>query len=283
MLPRGRLMWRDEFDGPEIDSSKWQYENGPSKADEQNGTSEADELQTYVGPDPDTARIEDGVLVITARQQAAGIVSARLSTRGRFNFTYGVLEARMQVPVVQGFRPALWMLGTSLPDEGWPGCGEVGIMEVSGTRRGSASCATVHNRAHSSGAPKVDKWPTSGRLCSHLHDRGCARRAAAREVTGSPWSQRPNLSLQPLQTRATLSTVAASGSTKRLQGSGGARHRCACTAAALQSRVGSGGAVSLARALNRQPPPTPSPLPGAAPWPVAWRRLGACGSCSGRR
>ena len=57
----------------------------------------------------------------------------------------------MKVPVVQGFWPAFWSLGTALLTEGWPACGEIDIMEVFGTRRGTAACATVHNLLHSWG------------------------------------------------------------------------------------------------------------------------------------
>lgn len=154
-LPRGRLLWSDEFDQPTIDLTKWAYDNS---------LPENSELQIYVGPDPRTAVIQDGALVITALRQADGsIVSARLSTLHRFNFTFGVVEARMRVPLVQGFWPAFWTLGTSLLSAGWPGCGEIDIMEVFGSRRGSAACSTVHNLLHSWGT----RDPLDGG-CFHL-------------------------------------------------------------------------------------------------------------------
>lgn len=140
-LPRGPLIWSDEFSGPLIDDNKWRYENSPP----QNA-----ELQTYIGPDVRTSKIVDGHLVISALAQNS-IVSARMSTLDSFSFTYGVVEARMRVPSVRGFWPAFWMLGTSLLTEGWPACGEVDIMEVFGKRRGANACSTVHNSMHSWG------------------------------------------------------------------------------------------------------------------------------------
>ena len=153
---RGALLWEDNFNGGVIDESRWGYEPTASMAPPLN-----DEMQRYLGRNNRTSRVADGALVINALRSGSSIVSARLSTFGRFSFTYGVVEARMKVPYVQGFWPAFWMLGANVREAGWPACGEVDIMEVFGTRRGRQTCSTVHNPQHS--------WGTKNPL-----DGGCA-------------------------------------------------------------------------------------------------------------
>ena len=112
-----------------------------------------DELQRYLGPSNRTARIQDGALKLTAVRDPAsgGVVSARLSTFGKYSFAYGVVETRLKVPYRQGLWPAFWMLGSDIREVGWPACGELDIMEVFGTRRGPHACSTVHNPRHSWG------------------------------------------------------------------------------------------------------------------------------------
>lgn len=90
MLPpeAGELVWADEFDGTAVDKTKWCHEN----ADPQN-----QELQDYV-TDSRTAAVHDGALRISAfRDPQDGVIySARLSTMAKFNFTYGVVSARIR-------------------------------------------------------------------------------------------------------------------------------------------------------------------------------------------
>ena len=156
----GKLLWSDEFDGTKLDEEKWRYEPTASMAPPLN-----DELQRYVAYNDRTVSVGDGVLTITARRDmhegAGPIVSGRVSTYGKFSFTYGVAAIRMKVPYVRGFWPAGWLLGTNIQEVGWPACGEVDIMEVFGHRRGRHSCSTVHNLLHS--------WGTRDPL-----DGGCA-------------------------------------------------------------------------------------------------------------
>jgi beta-glucanase (GH16 family) len=55
--------------------------------------------------------------------------SARLKSQGLFSFSYGRLEARMQLPEGQGLWPAFWLLGSDYATVNWPACGEQDIME----------------------------------------------------------------------------------------------------------------------------------------------------------
>jgi beta-glucanase (GH16 family) len=63
--------------------------------------------------------------------------------KDKFAFTYGRVEARIQIPSGQGIWPALWMLGQDIDVVGWPGCGEIDIMENIG-REPTTIHATIH-------------------------------------------------------------------------------------------------------------------------------------------
>src|SRR5438552_1554566 len=120
-----RLVWSDEFDGPANsapDQTKWAYDTGATGWGNQ-------ELENYT-KSPDNASLDGkGDLVIRAVRTASGYTSARLKTQGKFTTTYGKIEARMRIPYGQGLWPAFWMLGSDIDPVGWPGCGEIDIME----------------------------------------------------------------------------------------------------------------------------------------------------------
>ena len=78
------MVWRDEFDGKAIDSSNWTFDIGGGGW----GNGEAE----YYTSRPENARVENGMLVIEARQEqyeGADYTSARLKTQGRHAFLYG--------------------------------------------------------------------------------------------------------------------------------------------------------------------------------------------------
>jgi beta-glucanase (GH16 family) len=116
------LVWSDEFNGTAVDGSKWNIDNGNPGVN--------NEKEYYQAAN---ATVTGGNLVITARQQSVGgqpYTSAKLETYGKFSTTYGRIEARIKLPMVQGTWPAFWMLGNSI-NQGtrWPDCGEIDIME----------------------------------------------------------------------------------------------------------------------------------------------------------
>jgi beta-glucanase (GH16 family) len=140
------LVWQDEFNGANgsrPDPSKWTYDLGGGGWGNQ-------ELESYTDR-AENARVENGNLVITARQEnyegsdhiAREYTSARLKTQGLFSQTYGRFEARIKIPSGQGMWPAFWMLGDNIATAGWPKCGEIDIMENIGKEPG-----TVHGSLH---------------------------------------------------------------------------------------------------------------------------------------
>ncbi|MBN2617032.1 MAG: family 16 glycosylhydrolase [Spirochaetales bacterium] len=122
------LVWSDEFDSTQIDESKWNFISGA-------GGYGNSELQNYTGREKN-ARIENGNLVIEAHKEdyeGSNYTSAKLTTEGKGDWTYGRYEIRAKLPKGQGFWPALWMMPTDYNIYGpWPACGEIDIMEVLG-------------------------------------------------------------------------------------------------------------------------------------------------------
>lgn len=138
------LVWRDEFEGNSLDTSKWGYQTGTQ---DRYGTATGPnywgngELQYYT---QDAVSVSGGSLKITAEKQTMGdrpYTSGRILTRDKASFTYGYFEARMKTPTGDGMWPAFWMLpqppnanATENEYGGWPANGEIDIMEAKGSR-----------------------------------------------------------------------------------------------------------------------------------------------------
>jgi beta-glucanase (GH16 family) len=90
--------------------------------------------------------------------QPCAYTSARLHSQGKVNFTYGKLEARIQVPAGQGLWPAFWTLGEG--NQAWPNAGEIDVMEYVG-KTPHMVYGTVHGPGYS-GANGVGKGLSSG-------------------------------------------------------------------------------------------------------------------------
>lgn len=117
-----QLVWSDEFDSSAINTNTWNFETGGNGW----GNNEKEYYQA------DNAGIESGNLIITGKKETVGsnnYTSARITTQGKQEFKYGRIEARIKIPVGQGFWPAFWLLGSNINTVGWPACGETDIME----------------------------------------------------------------------------------------------------------------------------------------------------------
>ena len=144
VTPKGpQLVWSDEFNTDGVpDASKWSYEIGngcPINCGWGNVENE------YYTSRADNVKVENGVLKITAKKESYEgfeYTSARLITKGKYDFTYGRVEVRAKLPSGSGTWPAIWMLGANIDEVGWPSCGEVDIMEHWGYNPGIISSAT---------------------------------------------------------------------------------------------------------------------------------------------
>lgn len=151
-----RLVWSDEFDGPRgtgPDPSKWVFDIG--------GEPQWDnaEWQYYTNRPENVSKDGAGNLVISARREqlpgmspcaegSCDITSGRITTKTRFDQTYGRFEARIKIPDGPGLWPAFWAMGADDDSHPWPANGEIDVMEAVGTEPG-----TVYGSAHGPGFP----------------------------------------------------------------------------------------------------------------------------------
>ncbi len=99
-LPAGySLAWRDEFDGPALDLSKWLPFDAPR----------ADAIDT-----PEALTFGDGTLSLRTYDEGGAIKTGFLTTEGRFESTYGYFEARIRFRGTPGQWCAFWLMSPTL-------------------------------------------------------------------------------------------------------------------------------------------------------------------------
>ena len=174
--PSWKLVWRDEFDGDELDRSKWSVEENCWGGGN-------NEKQCYVDS-TDNIQIADGQLHIIARHEPTvgsavphhheeyvedntrelPFSSARLTTQNKAVWQYGRVEVRAKLPAGQGVWPAIWMLPEDNIYGSWAASGEIDIMEAvnlgtpsdgAGELAGQAE-RRVHGTLHYGG-----EWPSN--------------------------------------------------------------------------------------------------------------------------
>jgi len=134
-----KLVWSDEFDhGNAPDTTIWNYELGDGCPKLCGWGNNEEEFYTR---SKENIRIENGVLVINAIKNGDQWTSARITTKGKRNFTYGRIEFKAKLARGQGTWAALWMLGESIAKVGWPACGEIDILEHVGRNPGVVQSA----------------------------------------------------------------------------------------------------------------------------------------------
>lgn len=109
-VPEGyNLVWSDEFEESPLDTSKWNYNIGGEPNWGNN------ELQYYTDR-KENVFIANGNLHIKAFHESYNgkeYTSGRLTTRKKFDFKYGYVEARIALPIGKGIWPAFWMLAAN--------------------------------------------------------------------------------------------------------------------------------------------------------------------------
>ncbi len=169
-----RTVFADEFDGPDgapPDPARWRFDTGGRGWGNQ-------ELQYYADGAANAFQA-GGMLHLVATKAGADAqacwygrcryTSARIKTKGNFAFTYGKVSARIKIPKGQGLFPAFWMLGANIDGRGWPGCGELDVMEVVG-REPRRSHGTLHGPGYAGTAAPTATWsPAAGDVGDDFH------------------------------------------------------------------------------------------------------------------
>ena len=133
------LVWSDDFNVPgSPDPTKWGFDLG-------GGGWGNNELEYYTNRQVN-AIVSNGTLKIIAQKESyngSQYTSARMLSNNLYSFEYGRMDVRAKLPAGTGTWPAIWMLGNDLATAGWPACGEIDVMEQSGSLK-STIYGTLH-------------------------------------------------------------------------------------------------------------------------------------------
>lgn len=119
--PNWVLVWGDEFNREGfLDPAKW------SKCER--GTSDWDRHMTTNSA---CFEVKAGCLILrginnTNAADPAKVITGGITSKGKFDFTYGKVQIRAKLGCAPGAWPAFWMLPSNA---GWPAGGEIDIME----------------------------------------------------------------------------------------------------------------------------------------------------------
>lgn len=163
-----KLILDEDFNEGKINRDLWDFEIGFIRNHE----------PQYYTDRPENAYIEDGMLKIVTRREeyeGAHYTSASLNTMGKFSFCYGRAEMRAKLPYSKGLWPAFWMMGENFPEVDWPHCGEIDIMETTGTIREESDRELI-TTIHWQSKEKNDHdcvtgryWMESGKFADAFH------------------------------------------------------------------------------------------------------------------
>ena len=119
-----KLVWKDEFNGSAIDSSKWsRVEPGTSA------------WNNHMSSNPDCFAFSDGKLFLRGINNTDTATDARqyltggICSKNKFAFQYGKIEICAKLEGAQGAWPAMWMLAEKDKYGQYPRNGEIDIME----------------------------------------------------------------------------------------------------------------------------------------------------------
>lgn len=158
------VVFFDDFAEPTLDRSKWNViVTGFTANNEQQAYVDSAETISFLrGGGAAAEGAPNGALVLRPRSRPGFVtpqgkkfdfISARLDTRGKAEFTYGTVAARIKLPAGSGLWPAFWLLGTGR----WPDTGEIDIMENVGSPDWFS--VALHGPGYSGNTPLVKRAP----------------------------------------------------------------------------------------------------------------------------
>ncbi len=153
----------DEFNGKALDTRMWSIGEPWNAAP---GFVQSDDSYCPL-PAKGLVTESGGALQLNAKLVASNgkhVQSCFVTSRDKYSFTHGYLEARVKVPSGAGLWPAFWLLGNGTGDQGWPGTGEIDMFEYV-------------NNGHDNGVPFTTlHWADAN--CSWTH---------CQKTQDSPW------------------------------------------------------------------------------------------------
>ncbi len=160
--PKPEVVFFDDFAGPTLDRSKWNVVvTGRTVNNEQQAyVDSTDTISPVHGAEAEGAA--NGALVLHPRYRPGFVtpqgkkfdfISGRMDTRGKVEFTYGTVAARLKLTAGSGLWPAFWALGTGK----WPDTGEIDIMENVGPSDWVS--AALHGPGYFGNTPLTKRTP----------------------------------------------------------------------------------------------------------------------------
>ena len=127
-----RPVFGDEFDGDEVDTSKWKVQPKTANGREgQNGK--------FSGMDPNAVFVREGMLTIAAHEDDEGYWGGEIVTEDTMNYKFGYIEFSCITPDGDGFWSLLWLTrGKVEPGYATP---EIDVNECFGNAKITSSCA----------------------------------------------------------------------------------------------------------------------------------------------
>ena len=184
------LIWSDEFNSAtssNVDNTKWVFESG------NNGGWGNGEQEFYTDR-TNNACVANGLLHMRALNENTNgfhFTSVRMKTETKFWFTYGRVEWRAKLPSGVGMWPALWMMGTNIDNIGWPGCGEIDVVENNGTP--TFNQGSIHNGGTLGDQTAVFTSFVGGNITNfHVYDLDWSSNSIAWSVDGVVFETRNN-------------------------------------------------------------------------------------------
>jgi len=119
-----QIIWQDNFDGSEIDTTKW-TRIPPNGAD----------WGKHMTSDDDCYALKDGMLYLKGINNTDTLSDPRpfltggIYSKNKFAFQYGKIEIHAKLESAKGAWPAMWMLAEQKKYGAYPKNGEIDIME----------------------------------------------------------------------------------------------------------------------------------------------------------
>lgn len=191
--PGTDTLFFDDFSGKTIDRSRWNIRISGNVVNNEQEAYVDSASTLYISHGKEARGASGGVLVIracyspgylTTRGKKLDFISGRMDTRGKAEFRYGQLSARMKLPRGDGLWPAFWALGNGV----WPGTGEIDIMENVGADDWTS--AAMHGQGYFGNTPLVRRtyFPAGDGITRwHVYAVDWTRDSLVFRVDGKPF------------------------------------------------------------------------------------------------